>query len=391
MAIIRNLFLSTVIGILAITFYPGLEPEIDFSAFQVAPVRPLEGKLAPNNKLDNAEKLFSEEIHGPEAVVKYNGELYTGVHGGHILKVTAAGKLVPVAKIGKTCYGFRNENVCGRPLGMKFDRAGALYVADAYLGVFKVNVSTGQSEQLISMDSEVEGVKPLIPNSITVASDGMIYWSDSSTKYKLHDLIIDGFTSGSGRLLQYNPKTKKNKVLISNLHFANGVELSADEAFVVVAETMRSRVHRYHLRGPKAGTADVFIDGLPGLPDNIKRDSQGKFLVSLVNPVDNMAPQIFQILGPFPNIRKFCARFLHLLEKIPSVAVQDAVGRFEHLTFLLGKRFTLVVISHQGEIVEALHSMDGSLKGACDVEEFNGAYYFGSPSASHLARVTLKK
>lgn len=71
------------------------------------------------------------------------------------------------------------------------------------------------------------------------------------------------------------------------------------------------------MKGPKQGKSEVFIDGLPGLPDNVKRDSQGNFLVSLVCP--EYTPQILHIIGPFPNIRKFVARFLHLLVKIPSV------------------------------------------------------------------------
>lgn len=390
MAVIRNFFLSVLIGILAITFYPGLEPEIDLTAFEVPSTRPLEGILAPNEKLSNAEKLFENEIHGPEAVVRYGKDLYTGVRGGHILKLGTDGKLLPVAKIGNSCYGFRTDQ-CGRPLGMNFDRAGALYVADAYLGVFKVNVSTGQSEKLVSMDSEIEGVKPLLPNDLVVASDGMVYWSDSSAHYQLNDLVYDCLTSGSGRLLQYNPKTKKNKVLMSNLHFSNGVALSADEAFVVVAETMRNRVHKYHLRGPKAGKSEVFVDGLPGMPDNIKRDARGNFLIPLIVPVDQGAPQLLSIIGPFPNIRRFCLRVLHLLEKIPSETWRDAVGRHEYLSFLQGDRFTVVVVSPSGEIVDCLHSLDGSLKGSSDIEEFNGALYIGSPTQRYLARVPLKK
>ena len=34
-------------------------------------------------------------------------------------------------------------------------------------------------------------------------------------------------------------------------------------------------VHRYHLTGALAGTTDVFIDNLPGLPDNVSPNSRG--------------------------------------------------------------------------------------------------------------------
>lgn len=38
---------------------------------------------------------------------------------------------------------FDDEPICGRPLGMRMDNEGYLVVADAYLGIFKINVATG--------------------------------------------------------------------------------------------------------------------------------------------------------------------------------------------------------------------------------------------------------
>jgi len=54
-------------------------------------------------------------------------------------------------------------------------------------------------------------------------------------------------------LIHYNAKTKENRVLIEGIHFANGVALSEDEEFVIVAETAGSRILRYYLKGPKKG------------------------------------------------------------------------------------------------------------------------------------------
>ena len=38
---------------------------------------------------------------------------------------------------------FEDEEHCGRPLGMRLDSEGYLVVLDAYLGLFRVNVATG--------------------------------------------------------------------------------------------------------------------------------------------------------------------------------------------------------------------------------------------------------
>ena len=42
------------------------------------------------------------------------------------------------------------EPVCGRPKGMKIDRNGDLLVLDSYKGLYKVNVTTGQKQLLVS-------------------------------------------------------------------------------------------------------------------------------------------------------------------------------------------------------------------------------------------------
>jgi len=82
--------------------------------------------------------------------------------------------------------------------------------------------------------------------------------------------------------LKYDPTTKKTTVLLKGLHFANGVQLSQNEDFVIVAESCQSRLVRYYLKGNKKGQSDLFIDGLPGLPDNIRSDGKGGILVSLI-------------------------------------------------------------------------------------------------------------
>jgi len=38
--------------------------------------------------------------------------------------------------------GLHEEHICGRPLGLNVDKNGFLYVADAYYGIFKVNVNS---------------------------------------------------------------------------------------------------------------------------------------------------------------------------------------------------------------------------------------------------------
>lgn len=83
------------------------------------------------------------DVVGPEAFAEYNGDLYTTLLMGDIVKINGK-HVTPVAKFGKPCKGLFEERLCGRPLGLHFDRNGALYVADAYYGVFKVDIKTGR-------------------------------------------------------------------------------------------------------------------------------------------------------------------------------------------------------------------------------------------------------
>ena len=103
----------------------------------------------------------------------------------------------------------------------------------------------------------------LLADGVTVARDGTVYFTDASvvqagalrasdhTQYEMMDAVLETVLRGpSGRLLRYSPATGETTVLMKALWFANGVALSADESFVVVAASVSNRVHRFWLRGP---------------------------------------------------------------------------------------------------------------------------------------------
>lgn len=54
--------------------------------------------------------------------------------------------------------GIVQESICGRPLGLAFDTIGNnLIVADAYYGIWSVDLATGKKTQLISPTEELDG------------------------------------------------------------------------------------------------------------------------------------------------------------------------------------------------------------------------------------------
>lgn len=86
------------IGTSIIFFLDTLPENVKFTAFNVSPPK----DLVQNNVLNNVERLFQDEIKGPEGFEVLNGDLYTTVHGGHVVKVYED-QLVPVVKFGEPC------------------------------------------------------------------------------------------------------------------------------------------------------------------------------------------------------------------------------------------------------------------------------------------------
>lgn len=95
----------------------------------------------------------------------------------------------------------------------------------------------------------------------------------------------------SGRVMKYNPKTGKVTVLLSGLSFPNGLALSKDNSFLLVAETGKVQLRRFWIKGPKARTSEVFAQ-LARYPDNIKRNQKGEFWLALASGRGDLVRQI---------------------------------------------------------------------------------------------------
>ncbi|XP_065203660.1 adipocyte plasma membrane-associated protein Hemomucin-like isoform X2 [Planococcus citri] len=352
--------LTLVAIVLALIFAPGLPPyDAEFTAYELPPTKKLLGALSLNEKLDGAERLFENLIKGPESLAYDDGILYTGVHGGLVLKIIDD-KLIPFVKFGKSCEGIHQEHICGRPLGLHLDPSSKdLYVADAYYGLFKVNTTTGTVSQLVRPDTLIEGKTAKLFNSLLVASDGSVYWTDSDSNFDLKNLAYSMLADGSGR---------------------------------------------YYLKGAKKGSFDVFADGLPGSPDNLRSDENGDFYVGLVMARDDqLTPAFMRNMGRYPLIRKLIARLLattqSALELIdrnwPHNMLQKAIHSIGHCETLLNvfpqiKRVSIIKFNKNGDIIDSLHSTDGRISGICEVQ-FVGEYaYLASPFNHYLARVNLQ-
>uniref|UniRef100_A0ABI7W1C5 Adipocyte plasma membrane-associated protein n=1 Tax=Felis catus TaxID=9685 RepID=A0ABI7W1C5_FELCA len=164
----------------------------------------------------------------------------------------------------------------------------------------------GEVKLLLSSETPIEGRKMSFVNDLTVTQDGRkIYFTDSSSKWQRRDyllLVMEG--TDDGRLLEYDTKTQEVKVLLDQLRFPNGVQLSPAEDFVLVAETTMARIRRFYVSGLMKGGADLFVENLPGFPDNIRPSSSGGYWVGMGTIRSNPGFSMLDFLSERPYIKR---------------------------------------------------------------------------------------
>lgn len=323
------------------------------------PPRPeLTGVLAANTALQNAEQLARGAIPGPEDIAfDHQGRLYTGSSDGTIYRVGwAAGREIiePFVATG------------GRPLGLAFDAAGNLIVADAQRGLLEVS----PQGELRVLSSEADGAPITYADELAIATDGTIYFSDASSRFESgfpYDLLE---ARPYGRLLAFDPRTGGTRELLDDLYFANGVALSSDERFVLVVESFRYRITRFWLRGPRAGTSDVFADNLIGFADNITATPEGAYWVAM----NNLRPGFIDFMHPRPFLKSQFAK----------------LGQARIRALASNNRYGLVVqLGPDGQVLRTLHDPAGNLASLSTAVPYRDWLYLGSLFDDTLGRLAL--
>ncbi len=338
----RGLFIALLLALAYFLFWP---VPIDPVAWQPA----ASPRMSPNDRLSGVRSL-ADAGPGPEAVaIGPDGGLYTGLQDGRVVRMRADGRGVETF-----------AHTGGRPLGMKFDTAGSLIVADAFRGL----ISVSAEGKVTVLADTVNGERMLFPNDLAIGADGVVWFSDASRRFDQHHWMLD-FLEGraTGRLLRYDPRTHRVDVVLEGLMFANGVALGPGDEYVLVNETLAARIARYWLRGPKAGQSDIFAGALPGYPDNLTYNGRGIFWVALPSPRN----PALEALAGWPWWRK-------VVQRMPAQLREEKLGR---MAWVLG-------FNTEGQVVHDLQDPAGSYGMVTSVSEANGRLYFGSIGATAI-------
>uniref|UniRef100_A0A1I7RUB1 Str_synth domain-containing protein n=2 Tax=Bursaphelenchus xylophilus TaxID=6326 RepID=A0A1I7RUB1_BURXY len=175
-----------------------------------------------------------------------------------------------------------------------------------------------------------------------------------------------------GRLIKLNLNTGAYEILADNLLSPNGIISHPDKQSIILSSTAASQLLRFYYAGPKKGNVEVFADGLPGLPDNLRATSSGKtfWIAFYLSSVGNRP--LMQRFSEYPTIRKFISYYSDLL--IPMNM------------YLASNHAVIIEMDFDGNVVSSVHELEGRLKALTNVIDDGKYLYFGSVHHNYIRR-----
>ncbi|MEW5871656.1 MAG: SMP-30/gluconolactonase/LRE family protein [Chloroflexota bacterium] len=314
------------------------------------------GVYEPNQLLQGTERFGDGNCLGPEDIaIDSKGELYSGMRDGRIMRLKIdSGSAQLFVDTG------------GSPSGMAFDANGNLIVADSEIGL----LSIAPNAVITLLTNEAGGQPIKLANDLDIAENGIIYFSD----FRYYSNSILDFMDGRplARLLSYDPLTQTTQVLMDGLYAANGVTLGPDDAYVLVNEMTAYRVTRYWLTGDKKGQTDIFIENLPGSPDNITFNGEDTYWLALYAP----RSAALEFLQARPVIRG-------ILKPLPLALIMVAENDLRNFGYVLG-------LNLDGEVIYNLQDPSGKFTShVTSAYEYEEMLYLGNISDKAIYRISV--
>ena len=176
---------------------------------------------------------------------------------GRVLKVDASGQVSDVVHTG------------GKPQSVAFLQSGDLLLADAENHALQRITPEGV---LTTVADTVEGQHFLGPNDLVVGDGRVVYMTDPGLNF-----------AEPGRILRIEIDSGRTSILSNGHHFPNGITITADGRYLMIAESVTHRVLRFELLegGGRLGQVEVFYQFPDHHPDGIAFDAKGNLLVTL--------------------------------------------------------------------------------------------------------------
>ncbi|XP_054763494.2 adipocyte plasma membrane-associated protein-like [Lytechinus pictus] len=373
----QMMYIDAVLFFLLVIYLTLKSTPVEPESYRLPPPRPWTGPLSENNKLQQGRRLMEKKVHGPESLALQNGKLYTGTVDGKVVEINNEKDIKVVARLGGTTCGdsFGEEERCGRPLAVRFIND-TLYVMDAFFGLYQLDITGGKSpKQLVSTKTSLGGHTMKFANDFQQLENGTFLFSDTSHKWHMTEyglLVLEN--KACGRLLWYDPDTKTSGVAKDGLYSPNGIQLSPQKDFLLIAESTRYRITKYYVKGPKKGKTEIFANNLPGMPDNISPSRNGGYWVGFALANSRMGPMKMDVVASRPWLRKIVAKLVDPTSLVPYMPQYGLI----------------IELNQKGEIVQSLHDPTGKVvPSVSEVLDTGDALYLGSYHSPFLVKVDL--
>jgi sugar lactone lactonase YvrE len=286
-----------------------LPSPIGSAAWIPSPAPALDGPYWANDVLSRSERRFADLPGVDDVVFDDSGRGYASVADGRVVRLEG-NTVVEVVNTG------------GRPMGLALSPTdGLLYVCDADRGLLSVDVQRKAVNVLVDT---AEGDPFRFVNDIAIDRRGVVYFTDASAVWNKDQLLEDVLDQRpTGRVLRYEPATKTTTVLARELAGAAGLALAADERSLFVAEAARYRLWRLWLDGDQRNLKEVFVENLPGFPDNLALSPRGTLWV----PLSSTRKRVLDVMHPHPFLKDATASLPPWLR--PSFVYQGFVIEFD--------------------------------------------------------------
>jgi sugar lactone lactonase YvrE len=321
---------------------------------------PMTGPLAANERLASAEILAAPDYVEGVLPDRSGGVFYNGLDSA-LLRRTAGGDILDIAHLPGA-----------RLIGLDWMPDGRIAAAGGN-GLYAIDPDTGAYDLL----SQGAPARPFgFVNDLAVAPDGLIYFTDSTIRWArpgnlpayLNDMLEN---RPHGLVLCFNPATRSTVVVSEQLYYPNGIAISPDGDYLLVAETYRYQIRRIWIDGPNAGQTDIFADNLPGLPDGLTFTPDGRLVAAMATPrIDAMA---WMHRNPWQ---------LSMLTKLPE-RIWRGSARSTQRGFLL-------VLNENGAIIDSLQTQAPDYGIISNIiADADGEVWFGSLSQRMVAHIGL--
>lgn len=327
---------------------------IDSQASTVSPAREF---VATNTHTLAGLEYLSVYGRGPETiVVGPDGWLYSGVKGGDIIRMRRDGS-------DQSVYA----NTGGRANGLAFDSLGQLIVADSFRGLLSID----KNGVVTVLSKSAGGEMFRFNDGVAIANDGVIWFTDASSRFTDGDYPLTILEARpSGRLLSYDPKEKSTHIHLSGLAFANGLTLGPGHDYLIISEMNAFRLLKFWISGPKPGSSEVFVDRLPGFPDDVRFNEGDLFWVTM--PSRRIA--IVDSIQPFPTIKNFVGKILNPIYPDTS-------------SLLFAANAYLMAFDIDGKLVHVVDDVEGVYKTSTAALEYDGNLYIGSVAMGSIGKI----